>query len=219
MTPSPSARHRPARTGRWILRHRRFLAALFLSLSVSIAVYQLTPAPADDQSLVTAAVELPAGATLSRADLQTAAVPGRSVPAGSFRDPGTLVGRQLATPLRKGQFLSDSSLLGPGLLGGTDPGTTAVPVRLADPQTLKILTPGQLVDVVVNPEREPGQARSPSVIATRVAILWVAREGKDSVWPGAGNPDGLLVLAASEKQSRAIAEATGQGRLSVVLVR
>ncbi|WAP52617.1 SAF domain-containing protein [Arthrobacter sp. ATA002] len=66
--------------------------------------------------LVVAAGDLPAGALLSAGDLRTVALAAAAVPPGSFSHPAQLPGRRLATPLREGSPLMQTSLVGTGLL-------------------------------------------------------------------------------------------------------
>jgi len=217
-------RSTPLRLHAWLIRHRRFLAAVFLSAAVSLTVYQLTPEPAERVPVVSASGDLPAGATLSRDQLTMVQLPPQAVPAGSYRDPAPVLGRRLATPLRRGQVLNETALTGPGLLTGTPEGTTAVPLRMSDPSSLRILSPGQLIDVVLTPDPGPEIPRDPAgqpshVLASRVAVLWISRGESNGSWLGSDDSPGLIVVAAGPAQSRSLAGVQRQGRLSFVLVR
>jgi len=209
----------------WTIRHRRFLAATGLAAAACLTVYQLTPEPAARTSVVAASADLPAGATLDRHQLTTVQLPPQAVPEGSYRDPTPLLGRRLATPLRRGQVLDDTSLTGPGLLTGTPPGTTAVPLRMSDPSSLRILSPGQLIDVILSPESGPETPRTagdpgPQVLASQVTVLWIGQGDKSSgSWLGGDESPGLVVVGATPAQSRSLAGVQRQGRLSFVLVR
>ncbi|MFJ3956249.1 Flp pilus assembly protein CpaB [Arthrobacter sp. NPDC090010] len=204
---------------RRVLRHKRLLAAIMLTISASLLVYQLTPEPAQREAVVAASSDLPVGTTLSRENLTLIQLPAQAITPGAFREVDRLVGRSLATPLKRGQPLSDVSLLGPGLLSGTAPGTSAVPVRLADPQSLKVLSPGQLVDIVLSQDGEAGSRGTSTVVASRLAVLWLGKDGSSDGWLGTGDAEGLLVLAASPSQAQSLAGAGIGGKLSFVLVR
>ncbi|WAJ31681.1 SAF domain-containing protein [Arthrobacter sp. FX8] len=124
------ARNIPRRPGRrplhsrfagWLSRNRRLVAALLLCAAAAIAVQQLTPAPLTTVTALSAARDLPAGTTVTAADLAQVQVPPGMVTDGFLRDGSATAGKQLAAPLRKGQLLTDAQLLGPGLLAGTPP--------------------------------------------------------------------------------------------------
>ena len=124
--------------------------ALLLCIAAGITVQQLTPAPAYTVAAVAAARDLPAGEDTRPGRPDGAGHPARpACPAAASATPTPLQGKQLAVPLRKGQLLSDAQLLGPGLLAGSPPGSAAVPLRMADPSSIQLLSPGQLVNVVM----------------------------------------------------------------------
>ena len=136
--------------GGWLIRNRRLAVALLLCIAAGITVQQLTPAPDETVGAVAAARDLPAGKTLDAADLAVLNIPPGLLPGGSFGDSAALQGKQLAVPLREGQLISDSQLLGPGLLAGSPPGSAAVPLRMADPSSVQLVSPGQLINVVMS---------------------------------------------------------------------
>ncbi|GAB3282489.1 hypothetical protein GCM10027449_24520 [Sinomonas notoginsengisoli] len=135
-------------------------------------------------------------------------------------DPHGLVGQRLAGPLRSGEMVTDASLVGPGLLVGTAPGTSAVPVRIADPASLQLLTPGQLIDLVLSSEAG-GTAGRGSTLASQVPVLWTGSPGgagAAGAWLGSQEADGLLVVGASPDEALRIAGASTRGKVFFVLV-
>lgn len=219
----PGKSHRPHRpalhlTG-WLTRNRRLVVALLLCLAAGIAVHQLTPAPAHSVTAIAAARDLPAGAALGGSDLTAVRIPPSLLAAGSFTETSGLEGKQLAAPLRKGQLLSDAQLVGPGLLTGAPPGSAAVPLRMADPASIQLVSPGQLVNVVLTNGNGYEQASSSKVLASSVPVLWTSgQEGQSGQWLGTGDSDGLIVVAATPSQASALAGASTQGKLFFVLV-
>lgn len=203
----------------WLNRNRRLAVALLLCVAAGITVEQLTPAPDDAVGALAAARDLPAGKTLDRADLAVLNVPRRLLPGGSVSDDALLQGRQLAIALRQGQLISDSQLVGPGLLAGNPPGFAAVPLRMADPSSAQLLSPGQLINVVLSGTNSFEQPASSEVLAAAVPVLWTSVQGgKGAQWLGDGETDGLVVVAADAQQSRRLAGASTQGKLFFVLV-
>lgn len=216
-----------ARTGRrrghalssWLSRNRRLAIALLLCAAAGITVHQLTPPPADSVTVLAAARDLPAGTALAEADLVATPVPQRLVSAGSVAGHSQATGKQLAAPLRKGQLLTDAQLLGPGLLAGTPAGSAAVPLRMADPSSIQLVSPGQLVNVVLTGANGYDQQSPSEVLASAVAVLWTSGQGgQTGQWLGTGETEGLIVVAASPDQAARLAGASTQGKLFFVLV-
>ncbi len=77
---------------------------------------------------------------LATSDLVAVQIPPAALPGGTL-DRTVLEGKQLAVALRKGQLLADSLLVGPGLLAGSPPGGAAVPLRMADPASIQLVSP------------------------------------------------------------------------------
>ncbi|MCU1516952.1 MAG: flagellar biosynthesis protein FlgA [Pseudarthrobacter sp.] len=216
---APSAGRRRRRFGPWLGRNRRLAVALLLCVAASVAVHQLTPAPAHTVTTLAAAHDLPAGATLAASDVASVNVPPGLLAPGSLRDSAAAEGKQLAGPLRKGQLLTDAQVVGPGLLAGTPPGSAAVPLRMADPASIQLVAPGQLVDVVLTGDDGFGQRAPSEVLATAVPVLWTSgMGGKAGQWLGTAVTEGLIVVAADPAQAARLAGASTQGKLFFILV-
>ncbi|NYE95179.1 Flp pilus assembly protein CpaB [Psychromicrobium silvestre] len=206
---------------RLLRRRRRLLAALLLCAAAAVAVEQLTPVDQFTASALSATADLPTGTVLSAAQLKIVRLPPAAVPDAAFNDPEQVIGQQLAAPLRRGQLLTDASLLGHSLLIGAPPGTEAVPVRVADPATMAWLLPGQLVTVVLSIEDQAGRYGPGAVLASAVPVLWIpAKEPGSSSWStlGESSASGLVLLAAPKNQSKSLAGASSRGKVSLVLV-
>lgn len=215
----PGNRPLHARFAGWLSRNRRLVAALFLCAAAAIAVQQLTPAPLSTVTALAAARDLPAGTTVAAADLAQVQVPPGMVADGFLRDGAATAGKQLAAPLRKGQLLTDAQLLGPGLLAGTPAGSAAVPLRMADASSIQLVSPGQLVNIVLTSANGFDQKGPSEVLASAVPVLWTSNKGgQGGQWLGTTETDGLIVVAATAEQSSRLAGASTQGRLFFVLV-
>ena len=215
----PRGRPSQHRLRGWLNRNRRLIAALLFCIPAGLTVQQLTPAPADTVVAFASAADLPAGKTLEPGDVSSISVPPGLVPTGNPGSETAFEGQQLAAPLRRGQLLTDAQILGPGLLAGSPPGSVAVPLRMADPASIQLVSPGQLVNVVLtggNGTEQPGESQ---VLAEAVPVLWTsAQGGKAGPWPAAAETDGLVVVAAPADQARRLAGASTQGKLFFVLV-
>jgi Flp pilus assembly protein CpaB len=219
--PAAGVTRRPGRRRflSWLSRNRRLAIALLLCVAAGITVHQLTPPPADTATTLAAARDLPAGTALAAADLASVRIPPQLVSDGSITVPGEATGKQLAAPLRKGQLLTDSQLLGPGLLTGTAAGAAAVPLRMADPSSIQLVSPGQLVNVVLTGANGFDQNSPSELLASSVPVLWTSGQGgKTGQWLGTAETDGLIVVAAAPEQAARLAGASTQGKLFFVLV-
>ncbi|TDC69939.1 flagellar biosynthesis protein FlgA, partial [Actinomadura sp. GC306] len=137
-----------------LARLRRPLAALFAAAAAGLALLALRPGPPPSVRVLTAARDLPAGKTLTPSDLRRVALPTAAAPSGALR---TGRGRVLATPMRKGEPLTDARVLGDGLLRGYGDDTVATPVRMADADAVRLLHPGDRIDVLTTPDPPPLQ--------------------------------------------------------------
>ena len=210
---------RTARFRSWLNRNRRLAVALLLCAAAALTVQQLTPAPVHTATALAAARDLPAGSALAASDLAETQVPPGMMTDGVLSDPGQAVGKQVAAPLRKGQLLADAQLLGPGLLTGSPPGSAAVPLRMADPSSIQLVSPGQLVNVVLTAANGFDQQQPPEILAAGVPVLWTsAKGGQGGQWLGTQETDGLIVVAARPEQAARLAGASTQGKLFFVLV-
>jgi Flp pilus assembly protein CpaB len=157
-----------------------------------------------------AARDLPAGTALSPADVVRAELPRGAAPDGALRDAGSLVGRLLAAPVRRGEPLTDVRLAGAGLLASGDSDLLAVPVRLADAATAALLHAGDHVDVLAA-GTTPGAPAQAQVVVNDAQVLAVPTTAQDS------SDGALVVLAADADVARRLAAAAVSSRLSVAL--
>jgi Flp pilus assembly protein CpaB len=188
-------RLRPVR--RAVLRRRRLIAALLTGIAVAAGVHAAAgPAPATVPVLV-AARDLPAGARIGAADLETVRFAPGSAPEAVADDP---VGEVLAAPLRSGEPVTDVRLVGPELTAGR-PDLVAVPVRLPDPGMVALLDVGDRIDLLAT---DP-QAGGATAVATDVPVL--AIPGADDQTSASGLPGRLVVVGAEATEVNALAEA------------
>ncbi|WP_326645022.1 RcpC/CpaB family pilus assembly protein [Streptosporangium sp. NBC_01755] len=188
-------------------RRHRLLSALVAALAMGCAVLALRP---DTASVIvlTAARDLPGG-VLKGTDLTPAALRPGTVPDGALR-PGTpFAGKILAGPARRGEPLTDVRLLGPGLLAAHAPGTVATPVRVADPETARLLSPGDVVDVLAAATSTWDGTAPAMTVAEDVTVLATPDEKSER---GA-----LVVLATTSAQATELASAQAGGRLSITI--
>ncbi|GAA1290303.1 flagellar basal body P-ring biosynthesis protein [Planotetraspora silvatica] len=192
---------------RILARHRRVIAALLAGLAMAcvlMAVRQPQGVP------VLAAARDLSGGRLAAADVMTVRLPPDAVPDGAFPAGSAVTGRVVAGPVRRGEPLTDARLLGQGLLAAREPGMMATPVRIADPDAARLLSPGDVIDVLAAFE---GDAQQALAVAHEVRVL--ARPVEETT---EGSESGaLLVLATSPSEAAQLAQAQAQARLSVTI--
>ncbi len=222
MNPNPRPNPRPGgpplryRLRRLLHRHRRLLACLLFSAAAGVAVEAVVGEDYATTDVVSASRDLAAGTVLTAADLRTVQLPEEAAVGGAFERPDQVIGQQLATPLSAGFPLPASALMGDGLLTGAEPGTVAVPLRPADPGTVRLLAPGQLVDVVLSTGNGYDVAADSTVLARAVPVLWTAPGGGGS-WPGEGDDAGLVVVAAPAETAASLAGSSSSGDVHLIL--
>ncbi|MGH3241392.1 MAG: SAF domain-containing protein, partial [Spirillospora sp.] len=179
------------------------LAALFAAAAASLALMAVRPAPPPSVQILAAARDLPAGRTLTPSDLSHLNLPPASVPSGALRS--RVTGRVLAAPMRQGEPLTDARVLGAALLRGYGPGTVATPVRMADADAVRLLHPGDHIDVLTTPppstppDPTPGQGPA-RILVSSVPVVAVPPPADDAAQEGA-----LVVLATDRAQAAALA--------------
>ena len=192
---------------RFILTHRRLLAAGFAGLAVLFALAAMKPATTGT-SVVVARHDLPSGTALTAGDVKTATLPVGSKPAHAAATAERLLGRRTAGPMRAGEIITDFRLLAPGLLKGYAKDSVLATIRLADPTQLASLRVGDHVNVIGS---DPEGESAPTVIARRAEIVALPRTQSDNNSPP-------ISVAVPEKVGIALATAGLEARLSVLAV-
>ncbi|HVF19784.1 MAG TPA: Flp pilus assembly protein CpaB [Mycobacteriales bacterium] len=206
----------PAVVRRAVGTHRRLLAAGCAALAVASAVDAVAPRPAPVVRVLAAARDLAAGTELTAQDLTAVDLPASVVPDGVLLPGAAVLGRAVGGPVRRGEPLTDARLLGASLLAGLggDGDVVAVPVRLADPDSVRLVRAGDRVDVLAAAlETTDGQPPAVAVVATGALVLAVPAAAAGSI----ADDGSLLVVAVSPETARALARAATSARLSVAL--
>lgn len=142
----PPYRHRRGPL-RLLDRYRRAVAAVLAALAAISAVLVLRPPPEPSAEVLVAARDLDAAAPLSEGDLTALVLADRSVPDGALSPQAVSLedgaaGLSLNAPVRRGEVLTDARLSDPPALP-YGPDLVAVPVRVADPGAVGLLSPRQ----------------------------------------------------------------------------
>ncbi|MGV9596382.1 flagellar biosynthesis protein FlgA [Streptosporangium sandarakinum] len=191
---------------RLLSRYHRLAATAVAALAAACAVVALRPETASVTVLV-AAKNL-SGGVLTARDVTTAAFRPGTVPDGALRPGVPVAGKVLAGPARRGEPITDVRLLGPGLLAAHGPGTVATPVRVADSEAARLLSPGDVVNVLAASATWEGAVPA-RVVAEGVTVLAGLGDRSDH---GA-----LVVLATTAEQAVRLASAQAGGHLSITI--
>lgn len=192
---------------RFVLRHRRLLAATAAGLAVYFALAAVTAEP-EGRTVVIASRDLDSGARLRPSDVRATSLPRSVVPGGAATEVGDVVGRTTSGALRRGEVLTDRRTVRAGPLDGFGPDRVLSVVRVTDPTVLALLRPGDRVDVVaVSGDDSPKASR----VARGAIVVTVPRQ-RSTFSDGA--PVGLAV---TDRVALDLAERTLDSRLAVVV--
>jgi pilus assembly protein CpaB len=213
--PRPSLRLRLATAHhvvrRVVLGHRRGLSAVLVAVAVFAVMRSVDPPAEQTVSVLSVGRDLPAGTVLTIGDVvETAVAPG-ALPDGLVKDP---VGRTLATPARRGELLTGVRLIGPGLLRGAGEDQVALPVRIADADTVALLRVGDRVDLLA---ADPASAEPTGVSlarGVRVIALPAADPGGAASAASRGR---LVVIEVSPEVAEIVTAHAARGLLGVAI--
>jgi Flp pilus assembly protein CpaB len=193
----------------------RQVAAAGLLVVALVLSLRPPPAPATDPSATTESVvvtvaDLPAGSTLSPADLAVARMPSALVPEGSVDAVESMVGRVLAGPVRAREAVTDVRVVGAGLTAHLPAGQVAAPVRLADLAVAALVRTGDHIDVLATPD-----GGTAAVVVAPDALVLAA--GDQRAPPSADPSAGLLLVAVDAETAARLAAAATTSTLTVTL--
>jgi Flp pilus assembly protein CpaB len=176
------------RVRRRVLLHRRPLAALTAAGAVLAALQASSPPQPQTTAVWTARRDLPSGTVLGPLDLARSRFAPATVPDGAVADPDDVVGRTLAAPMSRGEVVTRTRTMGPGVLEGY-PGTAAVPLRITDAAVAALLRVGDRVSLVA---ADPDGRTPPRLLLEDVPIVAIPRSGDGAL----DATPGRLVVAA-----------------------
>lgn len=188
-----------ASVARFVLAHRRVIAALLTGLAVWSAITAVTRSP-DTREVVVAARDLPSGSTVDPADLAIRRVARDAVPTGLVRR-GAIEGRTLAGAMRSGEVFTDRRVVDPRDVGA---GRVLAVVEVAA-ATGALLRPGDAVDLVA-----VGEDGASDTVAEAVEVVTVRTDAEREA--------AVLGVAAAPRTATDVARASITSRLAAVVV-
>ena len=195
--------------------HRRLLSAGLLAGAVALGLQSVAPEPPPSAAVVAAAHDLPAGSRLDTGDLTVVRLDPAALPDGALRSEEVAHGRTLVSSVRRGEVLTDARLVGPAAVDLLGTGLVVAPVRIADTATVRLVRPGDVVDVLA---AGGGEVVAPArLVAAAVRVVSVPRTAAERF--DAASEGGLVLLATSDSTAARLAGAAVSERLSLVLRR
>lgn len=187
---------------------------------------QNQPAPAASmptQPVVVAAADLQLGAELKKEDLVTLDFPAGQAPAGSFSQPGEIVGRGLIVPIVKNEPILAAKLApreaGAGLPPIIPEGMRAVSVRVNEVIGVAgYVLPGTRVDVVATASPNESRADTTSkLILSNVQVLTAGTRMEQDQEQGKPMQVTVVTLLVNPEQSERLALASTEGKIQLAL--
>lgn len=190
LNPTALTRLRQALQPDWVhtVRARR-LAAAGLVVLAGVAAVRSNP-DGDRRETLVATRDLTPGVTLTADDVQLEKRLAATLPDGSQSDLRTVVGATLASPVRRGEILTDARLLSSRLAeAAAGPDARIVPLHLGDSAVLDLVRTGDVVDILAAPQADSDA--EPRLVATDAVVVLVSAKPK-----GATSANERVVLVA-----------------------
>ncbi|MDY0168231.1 MAG: Flp pilus assembly protein CpaB [Thermoguttaceae bacterium] len=192
--------------------------------------------PAAQVEIITvpmAAVALPAGRTITNADmvvrkLTWEQIRAQGLPTEFMSAAGQLIGRTLRVELAKGSPFTPADLYpegtGPNVAERLKPGYRAVSVPLGNPQPeIALLSPGAVVDVMFRTFPKGNLPETTVTLLEKIEILAINEQSfpggrvNGANGNGGGRQSATVTLACTPEQVSALKVVEGRGTLSLVL--
>jgi Flp pilus assembly protein CpaB len=198
--------------------HRRLLVAGLLAASVAFGIQALSPPPPRTESVLVAARDLASGTRLAPADVRLKGLAPASLPDGALRTSILASGRTLGAPVRKGEVLTDVRLVSRSLLDSYGDGLVAAPVRIADAASVRLVGPGDVVDVLAAGAGVDGSATSGArLVAAGVPVVTIPPSGGGPLGESDAGQGALVVVVTTPETAVRLAAAAATDRISLVI--
>ena len=172
-----------------LVRYRRSIATSMAALGTLIALSLLTPGPGSQTKILVAAESLTAGTILTASNISQSLLPSDYSWSTLSTDPSELIGRVLAHSLAPNQPISDSDLIGAGLLSGMPDNFVAISIPISAGTSQALLNVGNVIDIYGS---NNDGLNTGVLIATRARILAIPSSGTNSMF-SAGSTASIIV--------------------------
>ena len=180
----------------------RRVAAGGLVLLAGLATLRSNP-EGEHAAVAVASHDLRPGVTLTTSDIQIEKRLATTLPDGSQDDLKAIIGATLASPVRRGEVLTDVRLLSSRLAhSAAGPDSRIVPLHLADGALIDMVRPGDVVDVLTASTAHPELA--PKVAATGAIVILVSAKQQIQ----ASDNDRVVLVALPSSVANTVAGTT-----------
>lgn len=201
---------------------KRALSIAGLIAAITFGTLQvLRPPVPPTVSVVVAAKDLAIGTEVGSSDVRTIEVPPGAVPPSALLERHAVIDQTLIAPVSEGLMFTAAALHSAGHYDAAPAGTVATPVRFPDAQLVKLLQPGDRINVFVT-GHSSAEIKKAEVVARRALVLAIpASEGSESGLLSAPSTSSgnIVILAVPEDQATSLAAASQLGTLSIALVQ
>jgi pilus assembly protein CpaB len=198
--------------------HRRLLVAGLLAASAAFAIQAVSPTPPRTVSVLVTTRDLAGGTRLSPDDVRLKRLEPAALPDGALRARTLGVGRTLGAPVRKGEVLTDVRLVGRSFLDSYGNSLVAAPVRIADAASVRLVAPGDIVDVLAAGAGADGSATDAArLVAAAAPVVMIPPAGGSPLGETDVGQGALVVVVTSAETAARLAAAAVTDRLSLVI--
>lgn len=193
-------------------RHRRTAGAALAAAAVVVGANAARPHPAATTRVWVAARDLSGGAPLSASDVRAEQLPEADVPDDALPADHSPVGLVLGAPVRRGEPLTDLRILTINLVAASGAADDlAVSVRVSDgPAAMALVKPGERIAVIAAPDSGLATTGTARTVVQDVRVLAVPTHLTDE-------DSGLVIVAATPAEARALAGISSSDRVSVAV--
>ncbi|HEX3898752.1 MAG TPA: SAF domain-containing protein [Mycobacteriales bacterium] len=195
-----------------VQRHRRTAGAALAAVAVILGATAMRPHPAPTTRVWVAAHDLGGGAPLTASDVRSEQLPSGDVPDGALPADHEPIGLVLGAPVRRGEPLTDLRILTINLVAASGAADDlAVPIRVTDgPAALALVKPGERIAVIAAVDPSVGVAGRARTVVQDVRVLAVPAQLADE-------DSGLIIVAATPKEAKLLAQISSDDRVSVAV--
>lgn len=190
------------------------LGVLVVGLTVLAAVTELRPPEPPSVPIAVAARDLVPGRPLTTHDVRTVRAEPALVPDGAYALADVPFGRLIAGPARRGEPLTDLSVVGPELVDVMPTGQVLVTVTVR-PLPAHLVRAGDVVRVVAT---DPRRAASGTVVAPAATVVVPPGDADPEAQTGVGSGS-TLVVSVPEPEALALSAASTTQVLDVLVPR
>lgn len=207
-----------------------FGMSVFIALIVTVLIVnwlqtkvKQREAPLQTQEVAVSRIDLKWGTILTKEMIETKPFLKKSVPAGCFSDPASLVGRVLISPVNANELILESKLAPTtmktgGVAAVINPKKRAIAVKVDKVIGVAgFVHPGNRVDVLVTLHQEKAQAPITKTVLENIIVLATGPETETTGKEGKATVVEVITLEVSPEEAEKLALSATEGKILLVL--